>query len=204
MSIRELFQIQENIQIAKDTYKMILQGNTENIKKPGQFINIKIEGLYLRRPISVCDYDQNTITIIYKIIGAGTEKISNMREGEQLDILTGLGNGYNTDCEGNSPLLIAGGVGVPPMYKLSKELIRSGKKPIVVLGFKSKEDIFFKKEFENLGLEVLISTEDGSQGTKGFLSEKDLLRHGKEHRPRYRQNSQLHLLSVLIGARAPS
>lgn len=170
------YKVLQNTKIAKDVFKMILEGDTSCILKCGQFINIEIEGLYLRRPISISDYDKNTITIIYKVVGEGTERMSKMSEGQVLDILTGLGNGFNIDCEGNKPLIIGGGVGTPPLYKLCKTLIENGNEPIVVLGFGSKEDVFYEDEFRELGVDVCISTVDGSYGTKGFVTDiiKDL------------------------------
>lgn len=170
------YKIRLNEKIAKNVYKMILEGDTSYIKRPGQFINIELDGFYLRRPISVCDVDEETITIIYKIMGDGTEKMSTLQEGVELDILTGLGNGFEKKLSGNRPLLIGGGVGTPPMYNLCKELIKENKKPTVVLGFGTKDEIFYEKEFKNLGAEVYISTVDGSYGTKGFVTDiiKDL------------------------------
>ena len=172
----DVYEILKNEMLTKDVYKMILKGDTKYIKAPGQFINIKINGCYLRRPISVSDWDEDTITIIYKIFGKGTEIMSKMNAGEKLDILTGLGNGFNTNLSGQRPLLIAGGVGVPPMYKLCKELIQEGKSPIVVLGFNTKGEMFYKNEFKNLGAKVYVSTVDGSFGIKGFVTDalKDL------------------------------
>ena len=143
MKKRGIYEILSNEKIGKDVYKMILKGDTSDIKYPGQFINIKIDDLYLRRPISVCDYDDNCITIIFKVVGHGTEKMAEMKVGKKLDILTGLGNGFFTDRSGDNPLLVGGGVGTPPMYRLCKDLINEGKKPVVVLGFNSKEDVFF-------------------------------------------------------------
>lgn len=165
------YKITENKQIAKDVFKMILEGNTEYITGPGQFVNIELEELYLRRPISICDYDEKTITIIYKVVGHGTEKMSKLEIGKELDVLTGLGNGFNISMSGNKPLIIGGGVGTPPMYRLCKDLIKEGKKPIVILGFGSRDDIFYKEEFEKLGADVHISTVDGSVGTKGFVTD---------------------------------
>ncbi len=165
------YKILENKQIAKDVYKMLLEGDTSAINRPGQFINIEIEEFYLRRPISVCDYNEKTITIIYKIMGQGTEKMSKLEVGKELDILTGLGNGFDIKTSGDMPLIIGGGVGTPPMYRLCKELIKEGKEPIVILGFNSKDDIFYKEEFEKLGVKVHISTVDGSIGTKGFVTD---------------------------------
>jgi dihydroorotate dehydrogenase electron transfer subunit len=173
---RGIYEVIANDKIAKDVHKMILKGDTSYITFPGQFINIKIDDLYLRRPISICDYDKETITIIFKVVGHGTEKMAEMEKGTKLDILTGLGNGFNKTRSGKSPLLVGGGVGTPPMYRLCKELIDEGKSPIVVLGFNSKEDVFFEDEFKKLGAEVYISTVDGSYGTKGFVTDviKDL------------------------------
>jgi len=165
------YKIIENKEIAKDVFKMILEGNTECITKPGQFVNIELEEFYLRRPISICDYDEKTITIIYKVVGHGTEKMSELEAGKELDILTGLGNGFETKLSGDKPLIIGGGVGTPPMYRLCKDLIKDNKKPIVILGFGSKDDIFYKEEFERLGITVYISTVDGSVGTKGFVTD---------------------------------
>ncbi len=171
-----MFIIEENIKIAKDVYKMILSGNTEKITAPGQFVNIKLEGKYLRRPISVCDWEDGMLTLIYKVVGSGTEQMCKMGKGEKLDLLTGLGNGFDTSKSGEKPLLIGGGVGVPPMYGLCKKLIAEGKKVSVVLGFNSAEDVFYKEEFENIGAQVFVSTVDGSFGTKGFVT--DILPEG--------------------------
>ena len=171
----DIYEIIENKLIAKDVYRMKLKGDTKYINLPGQFINIKVEGCYLRRPISIADYDENSITIIYKVVGTGTEKLSKMSVGEKLDILTGLGNGYNVILSGTKPLLIGGGVGTPPMYRLCKELLHDGKNPIVVLGFNSKEDVFYEEEFKKLGAEIYVSTVDGSYGTKGFVT--DIIRN---------------------------
>ncbi len=166
-----IYTITENQKIAKDVYKMVVSGDTSSLTATGQFVNIKVDGLYLRRPISVCDYDESTITLIYKVVGAGTEIMSTKAVGEKFDILVGLGNGYNTDKSGENPLLIGGGVGVPPIYGLCKKLINEGKKPTVILGFNTQDEIFYKDEFEALGAEVHITTVDGSVGTKGFVTD---------------------------------
>ena len=166
-----IFEIKENIKIAKDVYKMILSGDTSDITKPGQFINIQLDGFYLRRPISVCDYDNNTVTIIYKVVGKGTEVMAEMKCGEKLDVLTGLGNGFDTSKTGDAPVLVGGGVGVPPMYNLAKVLIEEGKKPVAILGFNKAEEIFYKDEFEALGVKTYITTVDGSVGIKGFVTD---------------------------------
>ncbi len=170
-----LFEIASNVRIAPSVYKMRLLGDVSAITTPGQFINIKIDGLYLRRPISVFDLDENSVTIIYKVVGKGTEMLSNMRAGS-LDILTGLGNGYDLSKAGDSPLLIGGGVGVPPMYLLAKRLIKQGKKVSVVLGFNTKNEIFCEQDFLDLGAKVTVTTVDGSYGVKGFVTDaiKDL------------------------------
>jgi len=150
---------------------MVLEGDTSAITGAGQFLNIKLDGMFLRRPISICDYDSNTITILYKVVGKGTEAMSQMMPTKKLDILTGLGNGYDTSKSGDCPLLIGGGVGVPPMYRLAKNLIGEGKNPTVILGFNTKDEAFYTEEFRNLGAEVLIATADGSFGTKGFVTD---------------------------------
>ena len=166
-----MFVICENIKIAKDVYKMTLSGDTSKITATGQFVNIKIEGKYLRRPISVCDFEDGGLTIIYKVVGEGTEILSHMEKGQALDVLTGLGNGYDTEKSGDNPLLIGGGVGVPPMYALCKKLISEGKKVKVILGFNKSDEVFYKEEFEALGAEVFVTTVDGSHGIKGFVTD---------------------------------
>ena len=168
---QSVFEIKTNEKIADGIYKMILSGETDSITAPGQFINIKLDSFFLRRPISVCDYDENTVTIIYKTVGAGTEKMSTLKSGEKLDILIGLGNGFDTQKSGDNPLLIGGGVGTPPMYNLAKNLSENGKNVTVVLGFNSKSDVFYKKEFKALGVNVIITTADGSYGKKGFVTD---------------------------------
>lgn len=164
------YKILSNEKIARDVYKMVLEGDTQYITASGQFINIKLEGKYLRRPISVCDYDDTTITIIYKVVGEGTEYMSTLTNGECLDVLTGLGNGYDIS-KGTKPLLIGGGVGVPPMYNLCKRLINAGQKPTVILGFNTKDEVFYENEFKSLGADVKVTTVDGSYGIKGFVTD---------------------------------
>jgi dihydroorotate dehydrogenase electron transfer subunit len=150
---------------------MVVSGDTSALTATGQFVNIKVDGLYLRRPISVCDYNENTITLIYKEVGIGSEIMSTKVAGKSFDILVGLGNGYNTEKSGDAPLLIGGGVGVPPMYGLCKKLVAEGKKPTVILGFNTADEIFYKEEFELLGATVYVTTVDGSVGTKGFVTD---------------------------------
>ena len=165
------FKIKSQERIAKDVWKMVLSGDTSDIRVSGGFVNIKIDGLFLRRPISVCDFDDNSLTLIYKVVGKGTESLSEMKEGEVLDLLVGLGNGYDTKKSGDAPLLIGGGVGVPPLYKLAKLLTAQGKRVSVVLGFNSACDVFYEEEFRALGAEVRVTTADGSYGTKGFVTD---------------------------------
>ena len=168
---QSIFKITSNKKIARDIFKMTLSGDTSAITAPGQFVNIKLDGFFLRRPISVCDCVGENLTLIYKTVGNGTEQMSRMAAGDELDLLTGLGNGYNTEASGDSPLLVGGGVGVPPMYMLCKELISEGKKVTVVLGFNSKDDVFYEDEFRVLGADVHIATADGTYGTKGFVTD---------------------------------
>ena len=167
---QELFTIKENYPLTDSVYLMKLIGDTEGIIA-GQFVNIKIDGLYLRRPISVCDSEDGELTLIYKVVGIGTEAMSGMREGEALDILTGLGNGYDLTASGEYPLLVGGGVGTPPLYKLAKELTAMGKKVTVILGFNTKSEVFYEKEFEALGATVKVCTVDGSYGIRSFVTD---------------------------------
>ena len=165
-----VFTVISNEKIAKNTYKMLLSGNTED-GRPGQFVNIKIDGFFLRRPISVCDIEENTLTLIYKTVGAGTDKLSKTEKGEKLDILAFLGNGYDLSKSGEAPLLIGGGVGVPPLFLLAKKLVKEGKKPTAILGFNIADEIFLKDEFEAIGVKTFIATADGSVGTRGFVTD---------------------------------
>ena len=168
---QSIFTIRENIPLTKDVMKMVLLGDTTAITTSGQFVNIALEGKFLRRPISVCDYDERSLTIIYKVVGKGTAQMKNMTPGETLDILTGLGNGYDLSCSGDAPVLLGGGVGVPPMYGLAKALVREGIVPTVVLGFNTESEIFYENEFKALGCAVTVTTVDGSYGVKGFVTD---------------------------------
>ena len=167
---QSIFTIVSNVALTDSVYKMVLEGDTSAITAPGQFVNIKLDGLFLRRPISVCDYDGQTLTIVYKSVGKGTEAMSAMVPGTKLDILTGLGNGYDLTLSGETPVLLGGGVGVPPMYNLAKKLLAAGKKVSVILGFNTKSEIFYEEEFNALGCEVTVTTVDGSYGVKGFVT----------------------------------
>ena len=168
---QSIFKILDNIALTPLIYKMELEGDTSALSKSGQFVNIKIDGLYLRRPISVCDFKDNQMTLIYKVVGEGTKAMSKMKIGDTLDILVGLGNGFNDQKGGEKPVLIGGGVGIPPLYNLCKRLIDDGKDVNVILGFNNKDEIFFENEFKALGAEVFVTTVDGSYGTKGFVTD---------------------------------
>ena len=165
------FTITDNTGLAPNTYRMVLAGDTSAITAPGQFVNIALTGKFLRRPISVCDWEEGTLTILYKVVGKGTAQMSGMVPGQTLDLLTGLGNGYDLDKAGDRPLLIGGGAGVPPMYALAKHLLARGKHPSVILGFNTKEEIFYEEEFRALGCNVTVTTVDGSAGKKGFVTD---------------------------------
>lgn len=165
-----IFKISENVKLVENVYRMVLVGDTSDITACGQFINIKLDGLYLRRPISVCNKDDKSVTIIYKVVGKGTEQMAKMSPGEQLDVLTGLGNGYDLSLSGDKPLLLGGGVGVPPLYLLAKQLKNQGKNVSVVLGFNTKSEVFYEDEFKKLGCNVTVTTVDGSYGVKGYVT----------------------------------
>ena len=168
---QSIFEILSNEALTDSVYKMVLAGDTSAITASGQFVNIQLSGKFLRRPISVCDYDDATLTIVYKVVGHGTEQMSAMGAGEKLDILTGLGNGYDLSVSGDCPVLLGGGVGVPPMYNLAKKLRSQGKTVSVILGFNTKSEIFYEEEFKALGCHVTVTTVDGSYGTKGFVTD---------------------------------
>ena len=165
------FTVIKNVKLAKNTYLWVMEGDTSHVTSPGQFVNFKLDGFYLRRPISVCDAEDRRLTVIFKAIGEGTEKMAKMETGAEVLTLTGLGNGYDTSVSGDTPLLIGGGAGVPPMYLLAKNLISEGKTPTVILGFGSRDEVFFKEEFERLGCQVLVTTVDGTYGIRGFVTD---------------------------------
>ena len=164
------YRIVENLPLARDVFRMRLAGDSSAFTAPGQFLNLRVEGCYLRRPISVCDWDREGVTIIYKVVGKGTAAMSRMGPGEALDALTGLGNGFSPEKGGAAPLLIGGGVGVPPLYRLCRELIARGAHPTAVLGFGSAADVFYCEEFEALGAQVRLAPADGSAGQRGFVT----------------------------------
>ena len=167
---QSIFTIISNEALTDSVYKMVLSGDTSAITAAGQFVNIQLAGKFLRRPISVCDYDETTLTIVYKVVGKGTAQMSAMTVGESLDILTGLGNGYDLSLSGDKPVLLGGGVGVPPMYNLAKKLVAQGKSVTVILGFNTQTEIFYENEFKALGCKVIVATADGSYGIKGFAT----------------------------------
>ena len=168
---QSIFEILENTPLTESVYRLRLAGDTSAITAPGQFVNILLDGHFLRRPISVCDCEDGVLTLLYKVVGKGTEQMSRMRSGECLDLLTGLGNGYDLEEAGHSPLLIGGGVGVPPLYMLAKRLIERGCDVRVILGFNTKKEVFYEEEFRALGARVTVATADGSYGIRGFVTE---------------------------------
>lgn len=168
---KAVYSVLSNEPLTRDVYRMVLEGDTQWITRPGQFVNIELDGFYLRRPISISDWSDATITIIYKVVGRGTQVMSQMGVGVKLDVLTGLGNGFNPEVECQKPLLVGGGVGVPPLFRLAKELLARGRKVSVVLGFNKADEVFYAEEFKALGADVYVSTADGSMGVKGFVTD---------------------------------
>ncbi len=165
------FTVKENTALNALVYKMVLSGDTSAITCPGQFVNLQLEGKFLRRPISVCDVNGDELTLVYKVVGKGTKQMSEMQAGDTVDVLTGLGNGYDMTKAGQHVLLLGGGVGVPPLYLLAKRLLADGKTVSVVLGFNKADEIFFEEEFKALGANVTVTTADGSYGVKGFVTD---------------------------------
>ncbi len=166
-----IYTVQTNEPLTASVFRMRLAGDTRWIVRPGQFVNIALEGRYLRRPISVCDYDERSIVLIYKVVGEGTAQMSRMQPGQRLDLLTGLGNGFATDNDARRPLLVGGGVGVPPLYNLARTLLAEGKPVQAVLGFNTAAEVFYDAEFRALGCAVTVATADGSRGVKGFVTD---------------------------------
>lgn len=168
---QSIFTITENLPLTESVFRLKLDGDTSAVTAPGQFVNIRLDGLFLRRPISVCDCENGILTLIVKIVGRGTEQMSRMKPGDTLDVLTGLGNGYDVTKAGDHPLLLGGGVGIPPLYRLAKVLLEEGKPVSVVMGFNKKDEVFYEDEFRALGCDVTVTTADGSYGTKGFVTD---------------------------------
>ena len=169
--IQGIYKVIKNEKLTDTVYRMVLEGDTSALTAPGQFVNLTVDGCYLRRPISVFDWDESTVTIIYKVVGEGTEKMSQWPVGYECDVLVGLGNGFTPSRSGGKPLLIGGGVGIPPLYGLCKRLIAEGKKPTVILGFNKADEIFCKEDFESIGANTVVTTVDGSVGVKGFVTD---------------------------------
>ena len=165
-----IYRIERNERLTETVWRMTLAGDTQWITAPGQFVNIALTGKYLRRPISVCDWDEGRITLIYKVVGEGTEQMSRLTPGSELDLLTGLRNGFSTQNNARRPLLVGGGVGVPPLYGLARQLLAEGKPVEVVLGFNTAAEIFYEEEFRALGCNVTVATADGSRGIEGFVT----------------------------------
>jgi len=166
-----IFDVISNRQLTATMYEMVLRGDTSHFSAPGQFINIKLDGFYLRRPISVCNIEEDRVTILYKVVGHGTDYMAKLAAGAKLDILTALGNGFDTKKSGPRPLLLGGGAGVPPMYMLAKELKAQGKYVTVILGFNTKDEVFYEDEFKAVCDQVFVTTADGSYGMKGFVTD---------------------------------
>ena len=168
---QRLFEIVSNRRLAPNVFEMVLRGDCSAVAAPGQFVNLRLDGFYLRRPISVCNVDGDALTLNYKVVGRGTETMYLMQPGEKLDALVGLGNGYSLDECGDRPMLIGGGAGVPPMYLLARRLLARGADVTVVLGFNAREEIFYEEEFRALGAKVVVATADGSYGVRGFVTD---------------------------------
>lgn len=169
--MQSIFTIISNERVAQKTWRMVLKGDTSAFTTPGQFTNIALAGKYLRRPISVCDYDAETLTLLYDVVGEGTAQMSEMKSGEELNILTGLGNGFDITADCKRPLLVGGGIGVAPLLNLAKAMREAGKEPEVVLGFNTADDVVLEKELTELGFRTIVTTADGSYGIKGFVTD---------------------------------
>lgn len=190
-----IYQVITNEQLTETVFRLSVAGDTQAIQRPGQFANIAIDGFYLRRPISVCDYDSHSITFVYKVVGEGTQTLTRYTKGSSLDIIVGLGNGFDTEVNCRKPLVVGGGVGIPPLYRLTKELVAKDKKPTAILCFNTASEIFLHNEFAKLGIEVAVATIDGSYGTKGFYSDA-IVRHNIEYDYYYTCGPQPMLRSI--------
>ena len=165
---KKRFQIAENSLIALKTYKLVLVGDCA---VEGEFVHIAIPGFYLRRPLSICDLEDGRMAIVYKVVGKGTRVLSERQSGETLEVLTGLGKGFDPDACREEALLVGGGLGVPPLLLLAKRLKAQGKKVTAVLGFNTAEERILVPEFESVCDTVAVSTVDGSVGVKGFVTD---------------------------------
>lgn len=168
---RQIFEITGNRPLARNIFEMRLRGDASAVRRAGQFVAVAVEGCFLRRPISVCDFSEHEIVLIYKVVGKGTDIMASMQAGGRLDLLTGLGNGFDTEVSCRRPLLVGGGVGVPPLYRLAKDLAAAGKDVAAVLGFNSADEIFYADEFAAAGVRTIIATADGSRGVRGFVTD---------------------------------
>ncbi|MBD5355694.1 MAG: dihydroorotate dehydrogenase electron transfer subunit [Bacteroides sp.] len=171
---RNEYRIISNRKLSHKTWVMTLSGETGCIEGPGQFVNVAIPGKYLRRPISICDYnhERGEVVLLYDVVGEGTDIMSKMCHGDKVDMLNGLGRGFSTDIECRRPLLLGGGIGCAPLMNLARCLIRQGKSPVAILGYNTAADGFgMEKWFEEIGMEAYIATVDGSAGTKGFVTD---------------------------------
>lgn len=168
---QSLFMILENEELAPDVHQLILEGDTSAIQCAGQFVDLKLDGHFLRRPFSICDWTESTLTVVYRTVGKGTAELAGYEPGKMIELLTGLGNGFDTSVSGDKPLLVAGGSGVPMMYALAKKLVAEGKEVSAVLGYRTASDVFLARAIEMLGVKVVITTEDGSMGVKGFVTD---------------------------------
>lgn len=171
MRTKGIYAVADNRPLASCVWRMTVEGDTSALRRAGQFVALAVEGLFLRRPISVCDYDERSITIIYKVVGEGTERLTRLRRGDSIDILSGLGNGFEVREDVRRPLVVGGGVGVPPLYNLARRLASAGQSPTVVLGFNTRDEIFYADEFRALGVRVVVATADGSEGVRGFVTD---------------------------------
>ena len=197
---QSVFEILGNEKIAEGIFRLHLSGDTSEITAPGQFVNLKLDGCFLRRPISVCDWSDGSLTLVYKVLGHGTEAMTAYPAGKKLDVLTGLGNGYDMSKSGEAPLLIGGGVGIPPLFGLAKRLIAQGKQPRAILGFNSAADLFYVREFEALGVPVTVTTADGSVGRRGFVT--DAMQDAPEYSYLYTCGPEAMLKAVYGAARS--
>ena len=173
------FTLTENARLAPNVYRLRLAGDASAITAPGQFLELSIPGFFLRRPLSVCDWEDGSVTILYRAVGDGTRALAEMKPGQTIDALCGLGNGFDVTACGEKTLVIGGGIGVPPMYSLAKRLLAAGKTPAAILGFNTASEIFYKEEFEALGIETILATADGSAGIKGFVTDALPARHAE-------------------------
>lgn len=166
-----LFQIYSNTQVADKVYLMRLLGDTSGFFCPGQFADVALDGRFLRRPFAATEWDSEGFSLIYKVVGQGTEQMTGLCNGDTLDILTGLGNGFDTSLCRYSALIVCGGLGASPVFSLARQLVSEGRKVTVIMGFNKASDVFFVKEFESLGATVAVATMDGSVGIKGLVTD---------------------------------